>query len=254
MTIGDPPIRTEATLGGPAPLYLQVAKLLESRIQTGQYPVGTLLPTEMDLAADLHVSRQTIRQAIQQLRNQRLLSATKGVGTRVEHRQATGGYHFSLQSLGEIFQYASETTFEVIEEEDIAARGKLATELGCRPGRSFVHLGGLRRALNEELPLGWVDVWVDGRYGAVVKGVPVHRSAIFSLIERQSGEAIVEVTQEINAITLPEKLAEPLKAIAGEAALQVMRRYFGTGRRLVEMSISVFPGARFGYSMTLRRT
>ena len=60
-----------------APLYLQVAHHLESRISDGEYPVGSLLPTENEIAAALGVSRQTVRQAIATLRNKGRLSARK---------------------------------------------------------------------------------------------------------------------------------------------------------------------------------
>src|SRR5262249_38248110 len=149
----------------------------------------------------------TIRQAIQRLRQQGLLSARKGIGTRVEARKGLSSYRFSLQSLPEIFQYASETIFEVSEEEHVVLRGKLATEFGCRPGRIFHRLGGLRRIVGEGDPIGWVDVWVDGRFASIVQGVKIHRSAVFSLIERHSGETVVEVAQSIHAIPLTKKLA-----------------------------------------------
>ena len=236
-----------------APLYLQVAQLVQSRINSGEYPVGALLPTEFELAAALDVSRQTVRLAIQRLRQQGLLSSRKRVGTRVESRKSVVNYQFSLQSLNEIFQYATETVFDVREEEDVAVGGKLAIDLGCRPGRRFHRLGGLRRIVGEEQPLGWVDLWVDAKYTPIVKGTRVPRTAIFSIIERQTGETVSEVTQAIHAISLPKRLASRLNATAGEPALQVTRRYFSTGRRLIEMAVTVFPGDRFGYSMTLNR-
>jgi DNA-binding GntR family transcriptional regulator len=242
------------TMEAGAPLYLQVAQLLQGRIQSAEYPVGTLLPTEFELAAALGVSRQTVRQAIQRLRQQGLVSSRKRVGTKVEARKSSVSYQFSLQSLDEIFHYASETVFEVCEEEDIAARGKLAARLGCKPGRMFHRIGGLRRIVGGERPLGWVDVWVDGRYASIVKGARVHRTAVFSLIERHSGETVVEVTQAIHAIPLPQRLASRLDAVPGVAALEVTRRYFSTGARLLEMAVSVFPGDRFGYSMTLSQS
>jgi GntR family transcriptional regulator len=235
------------------PLYLQVTQLLQTRIQSLEYPVGALLPTEFNLAAELEVSRQTIRQAIHRLRQQGLVSARKGVGTRVESRSSSVTYQFSLQSLSEIFQYASETIFEVSKQEKVAVRGKLATEFGCRSGHLFHHVGGVRYVEGEHRPIGWVDVWVDNRYASAVKGVRIHRTALYSLIERHSGETINEVTQSLRAVPLPKELSSRLQAPPGTAAMKVTRRYFSTSRRLLEVAISILPGDRFGYSMTLTR-
>jgi GntR family transcriptional regulator len=235
------------------PLYLRVAQLLQTRIQSLEYPVGALMPTEFNLAAEFKVSRQTVRQAIQRLRQQGFVSARKGVGTRVESRSSSATYQFSLQSLSEIFQYASETIFEVKKEEKVAVRGKLAAEFGCRSGHLFHHIGGVRYIEGQNRPIGWVDVWVDNRYATAVSGVRLHRTAIYSLIERHSGETINEVTQSIRAVPLPKELSSHLQAPPGTVAMKVTRRYFSTSRRLLEVAISILLGDRFGYSMTLTR-
>lgn len=69
------------------PRYLQVAQYLQRLIDSGTYTVGMLLPPEAIIAAQLGVSRHTVRQAIAQLRDRGVLSARKGVGTRVEARE-----------------------------------------------------------------------------------------------------------------------------------------------------------------------
>src|SRR5690606_2107825 len=89
------------------PLYIQVARTLLRRLSVGESPIGRLLPTEIELAMRHGVGPQPIRQAVQRLRQQRLVSAKKGVGTRVEARHPQQADYFSLQSLTEIFQFAS---------------------------------------------------------------------------------------------------------------------------------------------------
>jgi len=46
------------------PIYEDIARDLLEAIQRGQYPVGGLIPTELELAARYDVSRQTVRAAI----------------------------------------------------------------------------------------------------------------------------------------------------------------------------------------------
>lgn len=235
------------------PLYLRVARNLQEGISGGLHPVGSLLPTEVELAASFGVSRQTVRQAIQHLRQLRLLSARKGVGTRVEARQPQQAYYHSLQSLTDVFQFARETVFHVVRTERVAARGRLAAELGCRPGRAWIQSQGLREVPGEKVPIGWTDVWIDARYAMAAPGVGVHNTAVFSVIEARYGETIVEVQQTIEATLLSEAHAASLKASAGAPALCITRRYFASGRKLVELSVSLHPADRFRYSMSLRR-
>ena len=48
----------------------EIAALLEQRIAAGDYPAGSKLPSERELAASFHVSRNTIRDAIALLAHQ----------------------------------------------------------------------------------------------------------------------------------------------------------------------------------------
>ncbi|WP_334174484.1 GntR family transcriptional regulator [Pseudoxanthobacter sp.] len=233
------------------PLYLQVASHLESRINSGDFPVGSLLPTENELAGELGVSRQTVRQAIATLRTQGRLSARKGVGTRVESAANRPRQRLIAQSRSELFEFAKETEFVITEREEIAARGRLATELGCRPGRPFLRLAGARFPAGETQPFSWNEVYVDARLAAAVRDVGTLRTALFYLIEKVSGEKIQEIVQEIRPATLDAAMAARLSAREGDLALRVSRRYFGSGSRLLEYAIQILPADRFTYTSTL---
>ena len=61
----------------------QVASQLRRRVAEGEFPVGTRLPTEMELAAELGVSRNSVREALRSLVHAGLLRARAGDGTYV---------------------------------------------------------------------------------------------------------------------------------------------------------------------------
>lgn len=48
----------------PIPLYFQLEKLILEEIDNGNYPVGSMIPTEMELSQMFGISRTTVRQAI----------------------------------------------------------------------------------------------------------------------------------------------------------------------------------------------
>ncbi len=93
--------------------YLRLARTLQDAIQAGAYPVGSLLPTEIDLSAQHGVSRQTVRQAIGQLRQLKLLSARKGVGTRVEARHAARRFNYAALSATDLVEFAEDTEMTI---------------------------------------------------------------------------------------------------------------------------------------------
>ncbi|SDJ85538.1 PLP-dependent aminotransferase family protein [Paenibacillus naphthalenovorans] len=65
------------------PLYQQIAEYMERRINYGEYPPGSVLPSERKLASQLQVNRSTIVQAYEELRASGLIESRVGFGTRV---------------------------------------------------------------------------------------------------------------------------------------------------------------------------
>ncbi len=236
---------------GSVPLYLQVAHHLEVRIRSGDYPSGSLLPTENEIAAGLGVSRQTVRQAIATLRSKGRLSARKGVGTRVEAGFDPDRNRFIAHSRSELFEIA-EGELVIENKAVVSASGKLAVDLGCRPGRKFFHLTGVRLTGNPSRPFSWNEVYVENRLASAVKDITVARQSIFRYIEDYTGERIHEIQQDVKPLLLDAEMAEKLAAEPGGLALMVVRRYYGTGRRLLEYAFQVLPSDRFTYTTTLR--
>jgi DNA-binding FadR family transcriptional regulator len=65
------------------PLAAQVAEQLRQRIGSGEFPVGAKLPTEAQLAQDLGVSRNSVREGVRALVHAGMLRARAGDGTYV---------------------------------------------------------------------------------------------------------------------------------------------------------------------------
>lgn len=65
------------------PMYAQIEAALKQRINGGEFPIGTAIPSERDLTELFGVSRMTVRQSITNLVNEGLLHREKGRGTFV---------------------------------------------------------------------------------------------------------------------------------------------------------------------------
>lgn len=65
------------------PLYEQIADHLERRISYGEFPPGSLLPSERKLAEQLGVNRSTVILAFAELRSLGIIESRTGSGTRV---------------------------------------------------------------------------------------------------------------------------------------------------------------------------
>lgn len=91
----------------PSPLYAQVADVMRERIVKGIWRVGEQIPTLPRLAAEFQVASITVRQAIQMLKEERLLSPEQGRGTFVRRKPPTHPrmrLETSLKGLGNLYR------------------------------------------------------------------------------------------------------------------------------------------------------
>jgi DNA-binding GntR family transcriptional regulator len=73
--------------GKQIPYYLQVAETLRRRIRDGQYQMGELLPTHLELEKEFDVSNITIRKAISLLTEEGYLTPKRGVRAKIAKRE-----------------------------------------------------------------------------------------------------------------------------------------------------------------------
>ena len=64
-------------------LHQKIAEHIRAKIRSGEYEVGSQLPTENELSVFFGVSRPTIRQALGQLSQEGYVKRIKGSGTFV---------------------------------------------------------------------------------------------------------------------------------------------------------------------------
>jgi GntR family transcriptional regulator len=65
------------------PLYLQVKDTLVQRIVNGDWKAGAAIPNEIELSRELGISVGTVRKALDEMENERLISRRQGRGTFV---------------------------------------------------------------------------------------------------------------------------------------------------------------------------
>mgnify|MGYP002531602315 FL=1 len=65
------------------PLHAQISEYIMTKIQSGEWPVGHMLPTELELCEQFGISRSSVRTAMMSLVNDGYLKRVKGKGTFV---------------------------------------------------------------------------------------------------------------------------------------------------------------------------
>ena len=127
------------------PLYRQLAKLLVSQIQAGDYQTGHRLPSERELSEVHQVSRITARQAIDLLFEDGMIYREQGRGTfvaepRMRHLQGLTSFTEDMQARGFV-PHSRVLTQEVLEADE-----ELQNSLRISAEQRILHLVRLRMA------------------------------------------------------------------------------------------------------------
>lgn len=77
------PTRSSLRKQSKLPLSLKVKYTLRARLERGEWPVGTRIPTLEELMQEYGVSRATVRAALDELEHEGLIERTRGKGTFV---------------------------------------------------------------------------------------------------------------------------------------------------------------------------
>lgn len=233
--------------------YAQLAQSLVESINGGSYPVGSLMPTEFDLCRQFGVSRTTVREAIRHLTDLGLVSRKAGVGTQVRARYSSPRYVHAIESISDIFQYTQASGApRLLASGEIEASEDDARLLRCAPGQSWTRFETLRSFAGKGVPMVHSVAYVQPVHAGIVKLVSGRREPIYTLLDSEYDEPVLEVQQEFRAIQIRAALARILKVNPGSAGLYVIRHYLGSGDRLLLVTLSVYPSDRFSYAMRLR--
>ena len=73
------------------PKYAQVIDELRRRIESGEYPPGSLLPSEHQLSDEFQIARPTVVRALRVLRQDGWIETQQGKGSFVRGRPALAG-------------------------------------------------------------------------------------------------------------------------------------------------------------------
>jgi GntR family transcriptional regulator len=228
----------------PEGLYAQVAQRLRRDITEGRYKPGDTLPSEMAIAKQFKVSRQTVRQAIALLRAEALVEVEQGRGTFVRRtavrlpisrytrdaRQPGAGPFESTCRLLGIPGYGELVTVDQLQADERTAKGlhvPTGTEIVYR--RRHMHAGDpdaiiqiqeghFPLSLVQNTPLARAEKVTDGTYAAL--------DAI--------GHAPVEVTEELTARMPTPTESAIFRSRSGVPVIQVERSTFDATGQVIE--------------------
>lgn len=227
--------------------FLEIARDLTEKIGTGDHPVGSLLPTELELCDLYGVGRHTIRAAIDLLQGQGMVSRRRKVGTRVEAAEPKSRYSQAIDSITDLVQVAESHIREIQGVKRLVADIALAKRLGLTPGEHYFCMSSIKiEDVDSRHPFCWTDVYAEDRYAAVIPLAEENPGELIAaLIGKAFSRSIEAVDQEVSPTLLTAELSAALKAPTGDLALNVIRRYRDQEGTIISVAESFYPHDRF---------
>jgi GntR family transcriptional regulator len=208
-----------------------------------------MLPTEIQLAERFGVSRMTVRQALNSLRDEGVLRAVRGVGTFIVRPRLSKG--LTLTSFSDDLRARGyEPSSQVLSAEETTANTHLAMELGIRPGAQVSRIERLRLA--DGNPICLEDVFLPlarfpGLIGHDLSG------SLHEVIETAYGAEIRRAEQRVGAINVTGRTAELLGVEEGLACIHVKRITMDSQGRIVSSGQSICRGDVYDFHYIISR-
>ena len=225
-----------------APLWLQLQDDLLRRIGAGEFPLR--FPGELALVREYAVSRNTVRQALAQLRADGVVTAERGRSPRVDGR-VRPEITYSVGTASTLFDVVERAGRVQTSEVRALVRtfdGVVATRLGREESTPLLHLERLRFADDE--PLAWDRVWLPYDVGAPLLGRDLTRTALYDELVRHAGVRVDEGRERIRIAVADPVRARLLDVAPGAPVFHIDRAGAHRGE-LVEWRQTVIRGDRF---------
>lgn len=235
------------------PRYAELGDLLQAAIEKGEYAVGTLLPTELELCERFSVSRHTARAALAQLISAGLVQRRPGAGTRVIAQNSAMRYEHEIDTVDLLMQYGNSTRLKVLEAERKLADAAMAQRLDIHEGKEYLRLHCLRLEEQTREPIAVTEMLIPVRTGVPTDKLLEVAGAARALAKFLDPTKLSRVEQVFDAASFEAADAKLLDIKKSEPAMRVQRRYRDANGRLLLIAVSLHPPGRFAYSMVLSR-
>lgn len=223
------------------PLYYQIREHIREKINSGEYPPNSMIPSEAELCEIYNVSRVTVRRAVLDLVQEGLLNRGKGKGTFVSESYGltavNGVQSFTQELLGLNMRPSAKLLSCKVRKAEPSLRQKLELE----EGESVVTISRLRLVNNEPC---MVEV-MNFPY-RLVPGIEKEdlSQSIYNLLKNNYQCEVIYAKDIMEPIIIGEYESKLLELKMPSAGMRTNRIGRDADNKPIEYSIHTIPGKK----------
>jgi GntR family transcriptional regulator len=226
------------------PKYAQVVAEIKKRIERGDYPPGSLLPSEHQLVLDFEVSRPTIVKSLSALRQDGWIDTQQGKGSFVRGRPALAGAERTRPAESVLELPEAELSGDLVQAGVKVAPGYVTTLLGLDAGaKAFLR----QRVLTDDgVPVELASVWLplELASGTGLASPELLDESIRHHIETRKRVRFDHAVERISARQPAGEEAELLGVRPDAPVLNVIVTAYDATSRPLQVTDLVLPGDR----------
>lgn len=224
---------------------------LHEKILSGAYSDGGALPGEQRLAAQLGVSRVTVRRALDALESEGLIKRRAGAGTVVLPTNDTPEVAADFATLiPQVVEIGKATTARLLSFSSGAAPDRIQRALKLRSGARVQRAERLRLA--KDTPFSHLTTWVPEHIAQNYTETDLATTPLYRLLE-QSGVKVKRARQRVTATLAAPEVAGYLNVSEGAPLLGLSRVVFDAAGQGVEYLSALYRPDMFRLEMELSR-
>jgi len=232
----------------PIPRYVQLADIMRHRIKRGVWPRGGVLPSIERLMEEFQVARVTVRQAIQLLAGEGLLSPQRGRGTFVTAEPGARRrllVQTTLDDLVEMYRGDMPDLSNIIESAEqpvLTARDGVAA-LG------YFHMRRVHSRDGEQYCV--VSIYIDERVFALAPD-RFRREVVIPLFASLPGIEIAKAYQTLNIAAADVDIAENLRIPVNTPVAEIRRVFNAPDGTVIYLGEATYRGDYIHLEMDLK--
>ncbi|WP_166350466.1 GntR family transcriptional regulator [Phytoactinopolyspora limicola] len=232
------------------PLYMQVERDLQRRVDVGEWKAGEQLPAEEQLCEVYNVSRVTMRQALARMADRGVVVRERGRGTFVRDQSLTAGARGVTSFTAEMAEIGVTAGSRVVSARTTtAAAAAVPDDAGFAADEPVVELRRLRTGGGR--PVGvQTSVLPLGRFPGL-DAIDLGSGSLYGLLRSRYGVTPLEAVETFTVGGVLAEDAELLQVKVGTHAFYVERITSDT-RGPFEFCHSVMRGDRYRLRLGLR--